>query len=183
MRYVEGLSMNLSLVLVLMMSPISHMCFLETYLSLNQLYIMKVGESFRYQYPRFVVPSYIIAGIYCTADAASDVYTVLSEDDEETDTITINNNRSKEVRAAFAGVDTLLWQGLASIAIPGGVINGIVRASRFAVARTPGLPLLATKWLPTMAGLGSIPFIITPIDDAVDYALDNSTRKVLGIKD
>ena len=73
---------------------------------------MKVGESFRYQYPRFVVPSYIIAGIYCTADAASDVYTVLSEDDKETNNITINNNRgrSKEVRAAIAGFDTLLWQ-------------------------------------------------------------------------
>ena len=72
---------------------------------------MKVGESFRYQYPRFVVPSYIIAGIYCTADAASDVYTVLSEDDKETNNVTINNNRSKEVRAAIAGFDTLIWQG------------------------------------------------------------------------
>ena len=139
---------------------------------------MKVGESFRYQYPRFVVPSYIIAGIYCTADAASDVYTVLSEDDKETDNIT-----TKGRRAAISFFDTLLWQGLASVAIPGGVINLIVRTTRFAVARTPALPFLATKWLPTMAGLGSIPFIITPIDDAVDYALDNSTRKILGIKE
>ena len=57
----------------------------------------------------------------------------------------------------------------------------IVRSSRFAVARTVGLPALAAKWLPTAAGLGSIPFIIKPIDASVDYLLDNSTRKILGI--
>ena len=55
----------------------------------------------------------------------------------------------------------------------------IVRASRFAVARTVGLPALVTKWFPTAAGLGSIPIIITPIDNLVDYALDNTTRKLL----
>ena len=70
-------------------------------------------------------------------------------------------------------------QGLASVAIPGGVINVIVRASRFAVARSVGLPVIISKWFPTVAGLGSIPCIITPIDKCVDFALDNSTRKLL----
>ena len=79
---------------------------------------IKVGESFRYQYPRFVIPSYVIAGIYCTVDAASDVYTVLSEDDKEINDITINNRgRSKEVRAAIAGFDTLIWQGAVELCI------------------------------------------------------------------
>lgn len=59
------------------------------------------------------------------------------------------------------------------------VINLIVRASRFAVARSVGLPTLVSKWLPTAAGLGSVPFIIKPIDDFVDFSLDNSTRKFL----
>ena len=91
MRYDESLNMHLSLV------------SLDTYVLLINISIIhiiysKVGESFRYQYPRFVVPSYIIAGIYCTADAASDVYTVLSEDDKEAN-VNIINNRSKEVRA------------------------------------------------------------------------------------
>ena len=41
------------------------------------------------------------------------------------------------------------------------------------------LPALALRWLPTAAGLGAIPFIVTPIDEFVDFALDNSTRKLL----
>lgn len=142
-------------------------------------YANEVGESFRYQYPRFVVPSYIIAAAYCLGDATSDVYKIMSEN--------INNDearkdaRSKEVRAAIVGFDTLLWQGLASVAIPGGIINMIVRSSRFAIGRTVGLPILISKWLPTAMGLGSIPIIISPIDNFVDYALDNSIRKMLGI--
>lgn len=70
-------------------------------------------------------------------------------------------------------------QGLASVAIPGGVINMIVRTARFAVGRSVGLPASVSKWLPTAAGLGSIPMIITPIDNLVDYALDNTTRNLL----
>lgn len=62
------------------------------------------------------------------------------------------------------------------MAIPGGVINTIVRSARFVVARSVGLPAAVSQWLPTAAGLGSIPIIIHPIDNAVDYALDNTTR-------
>lgn len=62
------------------------------------------------------------------------------------------------------------------MAIPGGVINAIVRSARFVVARSVGLPAAVSQWLPTAAGLGSIPIIIHPIDNAVDYALDNTTR-------
>ena len=142
-------------------------------------YANEVGESFRYQYPRFVVPSYIIAATYCLGDASSDVYKIMSEDENNDEAR--KDTRSKEVRAAIVGFDTLLWQGLASVAIPGGIINMIVRSSRFAVARTTGLPILISRWLPTAMGLGSVPIIITPIDNFVDYALDNSTRKMLGI--
>jgi hypothetical protein len=41
------------------------------------------------------------------------------------------------------------------------------------------LPAVVSKWLPTAVGLGSIPIIITPIDNLVDYTLDNTTRKLL----
>ena len=34
-------------------------------------YANEVGESFRYQFPRFVVPSYVVAFGYCLADAAT----------------------------------------------------------------------------------------------------------------
>lgn len=34
-------------------------------------YANEIGESFRYQYPKFVVPSYAVAFGYCFADAAT----------------------------------------------------------------------------------------------------------------
>jgi len=60
--------------------------------------------------------------------------------------------------------------------IPGGTINIIVRASRFVMTKTTVLSTPVKKWLPTYAGIGSIPFIVEPIDSIVDYALDNTTR-------
>ncbi|KAL3790307.1 hypothetical protein HJC23_002933 [Cyclotella cryptica] len=124
---------------------------------------------------KMVTPSYVLAFGYCIADAASAGYAIMSEEDKKIE----NPTRSRETRAAIATFDTLLWQSLASVAIPGGVINMIVRTARFAVARSIGLPALVSKWLPTAAGLGSIPIIITPIDNLVDYALDSTTRKLL----
>lgn len=60
------------------------------------------------QYPRFVGPSYAIAFGYCFADAASATYDVMSEDDAR---VVSDGARSREVRAAIAFTDTLLWQG------------------------------------------------------------------------
>lgn len=60
--------------------------------------------------------------------------------------------------------------------IPGGTINIIVRASRFAMARSTVFSAPVKNWLPTFAGIGSIPFIVHPIDSFVDYALDNTIR-------
>lgn len=34
------------------------------------------------------------------------------------------------------------------------------------------------KWTPTFVGLGSIPFIVKPIDHLVDVLMDNTYRKV-----
>jgi fission process protein 1 len=71
-------------------------------------YANEVGESFRYQYPKFVVPSYGIAFGYCLADSVSSGYqVVMSEEcdvrDDESPSI------SKEKRAGIAMLDTLLW--------------------------------------------------------------------------
>lgn len=142
-------------------------------------YANEVGESFRLQYPKFVIPSYLIAFGYCVADSALATYSVMTEDDVDEKEI----NRPKNVRAAIAGFDTLLWQGLASVAIPGGVINFIVRSSRMALIRTVGLPAYLIKWFPTALGLCSIPVIIQPIDHTVDFLLDNTTRKLLNDND
>ena len=62
---------------------------------------------FLQQYPKLVAPSYAIAFGYCLADAASSGYQIMSEDKEKT----VKETRTKEMRAAIAGFDTLLWQG------------------------------------------------------------------------
>ena len=48
-------------------------------------YANEVGESFRYQYPRLVLPSYAIAFGYCFADAAYESYQVMAEDSKSGD--------------------------------------------------------------------------------------------------
>lgn len=69
-----------------------------------------------------------------------------------------------------------IMKAFASVLIPGGIINVIVRVSRFAVTNT-ALSKTLKKWIPTGVGISSIPIIIHPIDTFVDVALDNTTRK------
>jgi mitochondrial fission process protein 1 len=124
-------------------------------------YANEVGESFRYQFPKLVAPSYFVAFGYCIADK--------NHDTEKTPFAVHDTLR--------ATVDTLLWQSLASVMIPGAIINLIVKAGRFAVLRSPlVLPVLLSEWLPTATGLCSIPLIVGPIDSSVDKLLDNTVR-------
>jgi mitochondrial fission process protein 1 len=137
-------------------------------------YANEVGESFRYQLPRMVRPSYAVAFGYCFADAATTAYGTWQKYPSEVK----DSQYSREAKASLDSGDVLLWQSLASVIIPGAAINILVKASRFAVARSPVILAPAIKeWLPTAVGLGSIPFIIHPIDHAVDVMLDNTTRK------
>ncbi|KAG5192971.1 WD40-repeat-containing domain protein [Tribonema minus] len=74
---------------------------------------------------------------------------------------------------------------LASVAIPGATINVTVKAAKAllqhkALARAP---LAVRKWAPTAVGLCAIPFIIHPIDNAVDYAMDRTLRASLKLFD
>lgn len=133
-------------------------------------YANEVGESFRYQYPRFVVPTYLVAFGYVVADAASTSYSTWQD-------TRATNTSERWKKTIYAGSDTLLWQSLASVMIPGAIINVIVKASRHAVRRSPfALAPMVAKWLPTATGLGSVPLIVQPIDHSVDFVLDNSTR-------
>jgi len=94
--------------------------------------------------------TYGVAGAYVCSDAAWRV-------------------RASPRNPAVEAADTLLWQGLASIALPGLVINRIV----WAVARAAPPP----SRIPTLAGLAAIPLIIRPIDYVVDMLLDETVRK------
>lgn len=135
-------------------------------------YANEVGESFRYQFPKFVVPSYVVAFGYCLADAGTSGYDKYQQG-------TKRGSPTAQVDSLVATADTLIWQSLASVTIPGATINMVVKASRFAVARSPvALPIAVSKWFPTVAGLGSIPFIVKPIDYAVDELMDATFRKI-----
>jgi len=117
-------------------------------------YANEVGEAFRPIVPRWAVnATYAVAGTYVCADAGWRAHTQPP-----------TASHGKLVEAG----DTLAWQTLASIAIPGAVINRIV----WSVGKlAPG-----GSWLPTLAGLAAIPLIIKPIDHGVDWVLDNTVR-------
>ena len=131
-------------------------------------YANEVGESFRPVYPKFVRPSYGIAFAYVSADTVNNV-------------IKAKMNGESTNSIIRTGVDVLLWQTLASVLIPGKVIN-LVTAGALKVFQSENitiksLPKSVRTWSPTMIGLATIPFIIHPIDDAVDLLFDNTLRK------
>lgn len=72
--------------------------------------------------------------------------------------------------------DVFLWQMFASVIIPGIVINRITWGAGKLV-KNAKISNVARKWLPTCIGLVAIPFIIKPIDIAVDRAMDRTYRK------
>lgn len=78
--------------------------------------------------------------------------------------------------AAKTAGDVFAWQMFASVIIPGFVINRITWGAGLMTKRYQ-LPAIARKWLPTCVGLAAIPFIIQPIDTAVDHAMDRTYRK------
>lgn len=136
-------------------------------------YANEVGESFRYKFPLFVVPSFALAVGYCFADASASGWKAYTCEHRSK---TSDNDNVTNAVGAFA--DTLLWQRLASVMIPRACINMVVRAAQcFVQTSPPGrIPTLLATWVPTDAGLGSIPLIIHPIDHSVDYLLNRLIR-------
>lgn len=74
-------------------------------------------------------------------------------------------------------VDTLVWQGLASVIVPGFTINRICALSLYLLKQHSGMALSACKWTTTGIGLGCIPFIVAPIDHGVHVLMDNTLRR------
>jgi mitochondrial fission process protein 1 len=152
-------------------------------------YANEIGESFRYQYPKCVIPSYVVAFGYCLADATSTGYhtyysnhqkrhtTTEDSNSNISDTNSSHQNEQIRIRRTIVGaMDTLLWQSLASVLIPGYVIHTIVKATKYSIPKQVQVPLFISTWLPTIMGLGAIPFIVHPIDHSVDFVLDKTVR-------
>jgi len=124
-------------------------------------YANEVGESFRFQAPKLVVPTYVVAFGYCFADAA----------------YLANKEKVSTKDKAVAFGDTLVWQSLASVMIPGLVINQVVKQARNLIG-TKNLAKPGFSYLPTVLGLGVIPFICHPIDHGVEMLMDETVRKI-----
>jgi mitochondrial fission process protein 1 len=79
----------------------------------------------------------------------------------------------------IAAGDTLVWQALASVIIPGFTINRVCAGSAYLLKRLEVAPKPVRKWVTTAIGLACIPFIIHPIDDLVTLSMDATVRKLV----
>jgi mitochondrial fission process protein 1 len=165
-------------------------------------YANEVGESFRSQFPRGVVPSYLIAATYCGADAIRAGWLEYQQQQQQQHGQDKGGPRggvgaadttkpmalSTTTTMMTTTLDTLVWQLLASVLIPGATINGVVRIAKLAVGglnnshnhttttSTTTAAGFAQRWIPTTIGLLAIPLIVHPIDRAVDYIMDETIR-------
>ena len=104
------------------------------------------------------------------------------------------------VLALERAIDTVVWQLLASVFVPGFTIHTVVALVTAGLSGFEGLPAvqdaaaaassvtgvagptllaLAAKSVPTAAGLAAIPFIVHPIDNAIHALLNVSLRPAL----
>jgi len=130
-------------------------------------YANEVGEAFRsLVHVNYVRLSYAIACTYVAADA-NHKGGLAAEKAEP--------SKATKQRA-IAMADTVVWQGLASVAIPGFTINRVCALSNQLLKKNSSLPTNIRKWTTTCIGLGVIPFIVSPIDHSVDYMMNNTLR-------
>merc|ERR1712003_312020 len=151
-------------------------------------YANEVGESFKNLISRTSYRmSYAIAICYVLADATdkglkAESIAIAAEVEAGKASPALSDAQKKknpQFEVAIAAVDTLVWQAMASVIIPGFVVNRIVWASKNLVEsdKIAKLPPMAKKWAPTLVGLSFIPFIVHPIDEGVTRLLDMTIRQ------
>ena len=129
-------------------------------------YTNEVGESFGVLFPKYVRPSYGVAFSYVAFDAADKTFAAIQD-------------KYSPMEVFRIGSDALLWQSLASVLIPGKVINIAANEAANALndsSIAQSLPPQVRKWAPTAIGLALIPLIIHPIDHLVDILMDSTIR-------
>ncbi|XP_018560968.1 mitochondrial fission process protein 1 isoform X1 [Anoplophora glabripennis] len=142
----------------------------QRHLNLLAGYSNEVGEAFRSIIgSKWVNFTYAVATVYVLADTT----------DKSIKSYKVNLNEKNHLRKViYTTTDTLVWQMLASVALPGFTINRVCALSNFILKTTDKLPKNTRRWVVTGIGLATIPFIIKPIDELVDYVLDKSIRKL-----
>ncbi|XP_043253512.1 mitochondrial fission process protein 1 [Colletes gigas] len=133
-------------------------------------YANEVGEAFRPIVPKSVVwLSYIVSSGYVVADTIHKGFNEYNKDATPSGT----------KNALFTMSDTLLWQSFASVILPGFTINRICAAVQYLQHKSNNVAL-KNRWISTIVGLTSIPFIIHPIDNMVEEAMNVTYRKWIG---
>lgn len=130
-------------------------------------YANEVGEAFGPLYPKYIRPSYGIAFIYVGCDAADKTWKS-------------RQNGDAAMTTFKKSTDALIWQTLASVLIPGKIIHLVTAgaAHAFNMNFAKRLPAPVRLYGSTAIGLATIPFIIHPIDHAVEYLMNNTLRKL-----
>uniref|UniRef100_A0A0K0EQ32 Mitochondrial fission process protein 1 n=1 Tax=Strongyloides stercoralis TaxID=6248 RepID=A0A0K0EQ32_STRER len=138
-------------------------------------YSNEVGEAFRALVPVTIVRlSYLVAFGYVAADTMDKGSKMANQKFDNIE------ERRKAVMITMG--DTVLWQTLASVAIPGFTINRICKMSNWFLTKGIKLAPLIAKPITTVIGLSTIPFIVKPIDAFVELSMDKTIRKNYNLK-
>lgn len=158
-------------------------------------YLNEIGEAFRPVVPSYVVSlSYVLAITYVLADARS----------KGSECVEIPANQGIQGCGVAAIIDTLAFQFIASIIIPGTIINRWVTLCSYLTFKGLDISSLLASTLhvdhgavlrtafgvdiscdtiasscPTTLGLVLIPLIVAPIDALTEKFLDEVTRPFL----
>jgi len=126
-------------------------------------YASEVGESFRPVVNRRIVQTlYGLSIGYVIVDICGRTYCV-------------HDQGSKKM--LYFAFDTTLWHLSASLILPAVVVHSIVKYSG-KLTKKLFTNKKALAWIPAIVALGSVPFIIKPIDFVTDFTLDNTLRKI-----
>lgn len=172
-------------------------------------YANELGEAFNAWLPAGSVPlSYAIAITYVLVDTADKGFTAKRESDLQlerkilTIPTSVNKRRLAAILAGERALDTVVWQMLASVAIPGFTIHQVVAITHailhsqmqhlgdFEMQTIAEIALsthtatalvleIIDKMVPTLVGLFAIPFIVHPIDESVHRLLDRTLRPAM----
>jgi fission process protein 1 len=126
-------------------------------------YANEVGEALEDYLPDWGLPaSYCVAATYV-------IFDTLDKGQRAYDSTPRGERFEETMRAS---TETLVWQLLASIIWPGGVIKLAVNVIDFFIP-------IDNDYLPTFIGILLIPVIIRPIDVFVDQLMEDTISKVI----
>eukprot|EP00469_Lotharella_globosa_P018801 CAMPEP_0167812988 /NCGR_PEP_ID=MMETSP0112_2-20121227/1583_1 /TAXON_ID=91324 /ORGANISM="Lotharella globosa, Strain CCCM811" /LENGTH=296 /DNA_ID=CAMNT_0007711979 /DNA_START=55 /DNA_END=945 /DNA_ORIENTATION=+ len=145
-------------------------------------YANEVGEAFRaFVGANGVLASYAVASGYVVSDAIYQSYKVSKSADANA-----MSPSGKNMRIFVTGAESLVWQSLASVVVPGFTINRMVALAHFGLDHLyktdawagigPDTTSQVDHWIPTLFGLTVIPLIMRPIDSSVEDAFAKYVR-------